>query len=609
MKKDFKKKGFTSSRRKFISDMAMLSASGIVTGGWSPIFQISANASEMLVNFPIGIPIYQQAYENWSGEIFVDKVWTAAPKTPSDIVSIVNWARSNDYKIRPRGYMHNWSPLIMNSDSKASSVVLLDMTKNLNAVSIDTASKPARVTAQTGVSMETLLEKLEAEGLGMTAVPAPGDITLGGALAIGAHGTAVPAKGEKLLSGHTYGSLSNLILSLSAVVYDEAKREYILRTFSREEADISAFLTHIGRACIVEVTMQVGKNQRLRCRSYVNIPADELFAKPIISKRTTGSFRDKISARELFAKTGTSKRTIESFLDKSGRIEIIWFPFTSNPWLKVWSIKPNKPLFSRTVTKANNYPFSDWIPTELSDLIKRIVIDNEVTITPHFGQKQLAITTAGLITTHSLDIWGWSRNVLQYIRPSTLRVTANGYAVVTSRANVQRVISEFVENYQERINAYQEQSQYPINGPLEIRVSGLDNPNDVSPNSVTAALSMLKPRLDRPDWNIAVWFDILTLPGTPHANKFYRETEQWMLSNYAGSYATMRPEWSKGWAYTDSSAWEDYTTISTTIPNIYREGQIDQEKDWDKAIRTLNKYDPNRIFSSALLDKLLPSGV
>ncbi|MCF2134320.1 hypothetical protein IHE27_01400 (plasmid) [Mycetohabitans endofungorum] len=82
-----------------------------------------------------------------------------------------------------------------------------------------------------------------------------------------------------------------------------------------------------------------------------------------------------------------------------------------------------------------------------------------------------------------------------------------------------------------------------------------------------------------------------------------------MFSHYAGSYATMRPEWSKGWAYTDSAAWEDYTTISTTIPNIYREGKISQEKDWDKAIKTLNKYDPNRIFSSALLDKLLPSGV
>ncbi|MCF2134319.1 hypothetical protein IHE27_01395 (plasmid) [Mycetohabitans endofungorum] len=136
----------------------------------------------------------------------------------------------------------------------------------------------------------------------------------------------------------------------------------------------------------------------------------------------------------------------------------------------------------------------------------------------------MAIATAGLVATHSLDIWGWSKKLTTI--HSTQYTTANGYAVVTSRANVQRVISDFIENYQGRINAYQKQNQYPINGPLEIRVSGLDNPNDVSPNSVTAALSVIKPRLDRPDWDIAVWFGILILPGTPYANKFYRETEQ-----------------------------------------------------------------------------------
>lgn len=30
-----------------------------------------------------------------------------------------------------------------------------------------------------------------------------------------------------------------------------------------------------------------------------------------------------------------------------------------------------------------------------------------------------------------------------------------------------------------------------------------------------------------------------------------------MLANYTGSYATLRPEWSKGWGYTDTAAWQD----------------------------------------------------
>jgi FAD/FMN-containing dehydrogenase len=71
-------------------------------------------------------------------------------------------------------------------------------------------------TAQTGITMEALLTALENAGLGVTATPAPGDVTLGGVLAIGGHGTAIPAVGEQPTAGHTFGSLSNLILSLTA---------------------------------------------------------------------------------------------------------------------------------------------------------------------------------------------------------------------------------------------------------------------------------------------------------------------------------------------------------------------------------------------------------
>jgi hypothetical protein len=104
---------------------------------------------------------------------------------------------------------------------------------------------------------------------------------------------------------------------------------------------------------------------------------------------------------------------------------------------------------------------------------------------------------------------------------------------------------------------------------------------------------------------VAVWFDILTVPGTLTANQFYREIEQWLLTNYSGSYAMVRPEWSKGWGYTDTAAWSDTTMVSSTIPNAYRTGQPASDN-WDTARTTLNQYDPYRVFSSLLLDSLLP---
>ncbi|MEK7912905.1 cholesterol oxidase substrate-binding domain-containing protein [Burkholderia contaminans] len=571
-------------RRAFLADMAKLAAAGIVTG-WTPLYQVAAHArtpGDTPPGFPADIPLYKQAFLNWSGEIAVQDVWTAAPRSADDVVATVNWARANGYRIRPRGYTHNWSPLTLDPGAGAANLVLLDTTKSLTAVSVDTSARPARVTAQTGVSLESLLATLEQYGLGVIAAPAPGDITLGGALAIDAHGTAVPAAGETLQPGHTYGSLSNLVVALTAVVFDPARQQYVLRRFERTDPEIGAFLAHIGRALVVEVTLTAGPNQRLRCQSYVDIPASELFAA-----------------------AGATGRTIASFLDGSGRVEAIWFPFTTKPWLKVWTPTPSKPFLSRAVTQPYNYPFSDSISQSISDLVKRIVIGGEGALTPLFGQTQLAITTAGLALTLSGDIWGWSRTVLQYIRPTTLRVTANGYAVLARRADVQRVISEFVQFYQNRVDTYKARGEYPMNGPVEIRVTGLDKPADAGPGAAVPALSALKPRPDRPEWDTAVWFDILTLPGTPAADRFYREIEQWMLANYTGSYATVRPEWSKGWAYTDTAAWQDDTMLTTTIPNLHREGQPPSSS-WDTARATLERYDPHRIFRSPLLDRLMP---
>jgi len=567
-------------RREFMAGAAV----GALAG-WLPAFRVSPASAQATCaappNFPAGIPLYQQAYQNWSGEIQISALWTCAPQNVSDVLTVVNWAHTHGYKARPRGMMHNWSPLtVQPAATCASNVVLLDTTQHLTAVSIDAAANT--VTAQTGITMEALLTALENAGLGVTATPAPGDITLGGALAIGGHGTAVPAVGESPVAGHTYGSLSNLILSLTAVVWDSGSSQYVLKTFQRTDAQCRAFLVHLGRTFITQVTLQVGANQRLRCRSWFNIPATQLFAP-----------------------AGSSGSTLSSYLDSAGRVEAIWFPFSTNPWLKVWSVSPSKPLLSLEVSSPYNYSFSDTVTLQESQLISQILSGNPAAAAT-FGPLQYDIVSAGLVVTFTYDLWGWSKNLLLYVRPTTLRVTANGYAVLTSRANVQRAVNEFVTAHQARVAAYQAAGNYPMNGPVEIRVTGLDNPADIGLTGVGAGqLSALRPRPDHPEWNVAVWFDVLTIPGTPTANQFYRDTEQWMISNYSGSYAMVRPEWSKGWGYTTTAAWSDPTMLTTTIPNDYRTGQAAGDN-WDTALATLNHYDPYRVFSSPLLDAMAP---
>jgi FAD/FMN-containing dehydrogenase len=559
------------TRRGFLHTAAALTAVQILVPADPAV------AAEELPDFPADIALYRTAYRNWVGEITADGLWACAPTGPDQVVAAVNWAWRHGRRVRARGASHGWSPLTITQETPSDAPVLLvDTASHLTGLSLDS---PASVRAGAGVTLENLLTYLEEHGLGVTAAPAPGNLTLGGALAVDAHGTAVPARGEQRLPGHTYGSLSNLVLSLTAVVWDEASGAYALRTFTRDEADCAALLTHLGRSLVTEVVLRAGANSNLRCVSRTDIPAAELFAAP-----------------------GTDGRALASFLDQAGRVEAVWFAFTEFPWLKVWSVAPTRPLTSRRVTGPYNYPFSDNVPTPVADLAGRMVSDGAWYLAPVLGNAQYDAAALGLVATLSADIWGPSKNTLLYLRPTTLRIATNGYAVLTGRDQVQRVVAEFTAFYRERIKAYAARGRFPVNGSLEIRVTGLDDPADAGADGArTPLLSALRPRDDRPEWDTAVWLNTLTLPGTPHAEAFLRELERFLLSTFDGGYALTRVEWSKGWAYTDEAGWGDDEVLRTAVPSSFDEGA------WAQAVGSLDRLDPHHVFGNGFLDRLFPA--
>ena len=577
-----------SSRRSFLRTSALLGAAV-----WLPAFRVTpADAMPMASgacppppNFPAGIDVFLQGFRNWSGEISIDQLWTATATSPQDVVTLANWAHANGWRLRPRGMGHNWSPISVDpGDNCTSPTLMLDTTAHLTAVSVDSTMTPPTVTAQTGISMEALHTALQEAGLGVTNCPAPGDLTLGGVLAIDGHGTSVPAVGETLLPGHTYGTVSNLLRAVTAVVWDATTETYALRTFQRSDPEMAALCVHLGRAFLVEATLQVGTNVRLRCESYRSYSAADLFAAP-------GS--------------GSTGKTFSDFLNESGRVETILFPFTDNPWLKVWTITPEKPFWSREVSAPFNYPFSDNISKEVSQLVAQITT-GAGWLTPAFGAAQGLAVDAGLTTNLAWDLWGWSKDLLLYIRPTTLRVTANGYAVSCRRADVQRVISEFHAKYIELQQTYRDRGDYPMNSAVEIRVCGLDRPEHcMVPGAQVPLLSALRPWPAQPEWDTAVWFDILSIPGTPTANDYYAELEQWIYTNYVGDYAGVRVEWSKGWGYTPAGAWTNQDVIGARIPASFTQGMA-ADASFRTAVDILDRLDPARIYSTPFLDRLMP---
>ncbi|MGW4891875.1 cholesterol oxidase substrate-binding domain-containing protein [Kitasatospora sp. NPDC004240] len=573
---------------------------------------------------PAGLEPYRRVYENWSGEVRADQLWTCAPRTPEDVPLLADWARSNGWRLRAQGHRHTWAPLTVADATPGSArVLLLDTTRHLTAI---TADSPDTVRVQTGAGMEELLAHLAGRGLGVTACPAPGELTVGGVLAIGGHGTAVPAAGESRPAGHGYGSLSNQVTSLTAVVHDPATGRYRLRTFDRSEADSAAFLVHLGRAFLTEVVLRAGADRPLRCVSRLDIPATELFARPGTAPGPSGGLLGGVLGG---LTGGGGPRTFAEFVERDGRAEAIWFAHTEYPWLKTWSHAPSRPLASRAVDEPYNYPFSDNVPEPVARLAGQLVAGAWGSA-PLFGQLQYLIAKVALtgdltdvllsdgllrdlltgdLLTHLLagglrsDLWGPSRTLLQYVRPTTLRVTANGYAVLARRADLQWVVGEFAAYYRTALAEYRARGEFPVNGAVEIRVTGLDDPAWCEvPGARPPLLSAVRPRPDRPDWDTAVWLDVLSLPGTPGLHRFARDVERFLLRTFDGTRAGLRVEWSKGWAYTDTAAWADPEVLGRVVPDSLRAGG---GPGWDEAVAVLDRHDPYRVFGNAFLDGLL----
>jgi FAD/FMN-containing dehydrogenase len=570
------------SRRAVLGGFA--GAAAIAATQWTPAGLIpaaEAAAAPVPPNFPAGITLGVQSYKNWSGEMRADDVWTAVPAHPSDVVLLANWARANGYRLRPRGMSHNWSPILIPNGGDTSHTVLVDTTQHLTSLTIN-AGSPTTVTVETGCTVDRLLDKLEQAGRGLIATTAPGALSVGGVLAIGAHGSGIPTPSEVRPQGGTYGTLSNLVLSLTAVVWNQSAGAYELKTFQRTDPEIGPFLVHLGRAFVTEVTLQTNANQRLRCQNF---------------------YHDQIGT--LLGPPGGSGKKLADYIRDSGRVEVIWFPFTTVPWLKVWSVAPGKPWVSKQIDSPYPYTFANFVSEDQARFLADIQTGNTGG-TEVFTNAEMAVVGSGLIVTWTWDVWGWSKNTQLFVQPTTLRIHEGGWAVLTSRANVQRVLNEFFVKYTALLGAYKANGQYPCNSPIELRVTGIDRPDEVAvAGAVVPTLSAARGRPDHPEWDTVVWLDVATLPGTPTNHDFYQQMDSWIWGNYTGDYAAVRPEWSKGWAYGTGGAWTDTAAVTGRIPQSFRDGQP-TTSDWDAARATYNKYDPARVFGNAFLDVLLP---
>lgn len=555
------------TRRNF----GKLSALAAATVIFSPMGRAAAvtRDPELMSNFPEGIKLTQAVFSNWDNTIVTGKMWTAVPGSEDDVLALANWAAASGVNLRPFGYQHSWSP-VATVGRPHPRTVLVDV-RELAGV---TATTDSTVTAWCGTRMDDLLERIHGVGRTLLSVPAPGDITVVGAVAVNGHGTGLSTVDEPHTDGRTLSTMSNLITQLRFLEWDHDTETYRATTVNRDDPRCAALLTCLGSCFIISVTLQTAPDVNVHCINRTDIDIDDILAAP----------------------EDAGENSLTSLLEVNGRVGFIWYCFTRTPWVQIWRRADQRPTGARRVTGPYNYPFADTLPDVAADTLEKIVSGQD-RLAPAFGSFMLSATKAGLTATGARNMWGPNKCFVHFVRPTTLKVAASSIGAVVPRSELQRVAHNFSAVYTSLLDSYRGQRKYPINGVVELRVSEVDDPShSVVAGAVASSLSGASRVPGSPEKDTVIWLDVLTLPGTPHADEFYAELEETLRSRIGG-YATLRGEWAKRWAHTPAGPW-----TNSSLSDLY----VDSLPDARDAVAELRGNDPKGVFASPFVNTLFP---
>ncbi len=364
-------------------------------------------------------------------------------------------------------------------------------------------------------TIEALTGFLEAAGCGFTTTTAPGDVTVGGVLAINGHGAAVPAAGgvadtwahlrlAEQPDPRPHGCRLRQPDGRLRPAHDRAGRPRM-----RGLPDTPRpHLRHRGRAAD-------GRERRRAMPELHRRPAAELFAPP--------------------GPAGSAGRTFSSYLDAAGRVgdlvRVHGEPLAEGVDARRSSRRGRVPSARPTTTVLDN------IPKEIAQLADRIVTgQTQYTRSSGSGVRLLG-RRPGRVT--GAPTSGSVEGRLALHPPDD---------PARHRQRLRRPVAP-------RRRAARRQRLHHVLPLARRRPPGARRVPDE--RSGGDPLHRLGPRVRRgrrggggagdlgadaqrrsPDWDTATWFDVLTFPDTAGSNAFFRELEQFIVQPFRGRGAT-----------------------------------------------------------------------
>ncbi|GIX70541.1 l-gulonolactone oxidase, partial [Caerostris extrusa] len=217
-------------------------------------------------------------FKNWAETFECVPELFFAPKSQEEIAQILELAREGNKKVKVVGCKH--SP----SDIACTSGFMISL-QNFNQL-IEIDKKLLRAKVQAGMKLTELNEILYSHNLCLSVLGSVSDITIGGAISVGTHGTGIE-----------YGNLSSyvteieLMLSNGTVLTLSPEKDFEL--FQAAVCSLGSF------GIILTVTMQCEKAFNLQMRQY-GLPLKEVI------------------------------ENLDVHLTGSDHFRFMWFPYTDN---------------------------------------------------------------------------------------------------------------------------------------------------------------------------------------------------------------------------------------------------------------------------------------
>ncbi len=349
-------------------------------------------------------------WHNWGKNLTANPSCYCTPKSKEDLPGILQQAKNEGKSIRVLGGGFSWTAMVPTDG------FMIDMTKLNKILSVDTVKQ--QVTVEAGLAVGQLSTALSGDQYKLsfateTVIPW---ITVGGAVALGCHGT-----------GYSQGTVSDLVVAMEVLLADGTWRTFSAETDGEEMMDIVR--VNLGALGIIySVTLQ--------CVPRFNLSAVDDGTQRM--KDTIGDIKNLVTSHDY--------------------VEVFWFPFNENCWIKTWD-KTDKPI-------TENDPTWGWdemkVYLEINSFGKRLMgwADKWPWLTPYVMKfisglmpQQSVIAVSSLVFHYQLfymPVWDMSY---------CINIPNNDFSLV------QKAWMQVVK----RIEEWKEQGKYPQNMVLHTR--------------------------------------------------------------------------------------------------------------------------------------------